>query len=529
MIHGSSHDEAARAAGILCHLTSLPGPHGTGDLGRGARAFVDFLAESGQQVWQLLPINPAGAGNSPYSSVSAFAGDPMLLSLVDLVDEGLLADAELPAAAAEDHTDHAGARAVREPALRLAFSRFRRGRDYERFERDTASWLPDYALFEALARAHGGPDWSSWPAPLRDRAPAALAAARDEHADEVAYTAFVQFVFAQQWARLRMHARGRGVRLVGDIPIFVAHASADVWVHRAQFHVDDDGQPTFVAGVPPDYFSETGQRWGNPLYRWKRMRGDGYRWWIARFRTLLERFDQVRIDHFIGFSRYWKIPAAEPTAEHGRWVRGPGADFFEHARRALGQLPFIAEDLGEVTPAVRALRDQFSLPGMRVFQFGFGTDIQASEFQPHRYPPRSVAYTGTHDNDTLLGWLEDPGGEGTPRSVEQAALERGRAIEYVAGPGARALGPAPHLAILRALYASASATVIAPLQDVLGLGSSARMNTPGRAEGNWTWRVAGAALTPEVRQQLRALARVYDRLPAREDITATPASPPRPA
>lgn len=501
----------ARAAGILLHLTSLPGPHGTGDLGPDARAFIDFLGDAGQQVWQMLPIHPAGAGNSPYSGASAFAGDPMLLSLVDLVDEGLLAPAEVPAALAEDCTDHLAARALREQALRLAFTRFRPGRDYERFERDAASWLDDHALFEALSRAHGAP-WSAWPSALRDREPAALAEARTTHAPEIAYVGFVQYVFALQWARLRRHARGRGVRLIGDIPIFVAHDSADVWAHRAQFHVDERGEPTFVAGVPPDYFSETGQRWGNPLYRWKRMRRDGYRWWCDRFRALLERFDQVRIDHFIGFSRYWKIPASEPTAQHGRWARGPGAELFARARRALGSLPFIAEDLGEVTPAVRALRDRFALPGMRVFQFGFGADIQAADFQPHRYPPNCVAYTGTHDNDTLRGWLDDVGGAGTPRTPKQAASERLRAIEYVVGPGSVLDRPA-HLAILRVLYASAANTVIAPMQDVLGLGSEARMNTPGRAEGNWTWRVPRAALVPEVARTLHALARVYERLP----------------
>ncbi len=504
-------DLHARTAGILLHLTSLPGPHGTGDLGAGARDFIDALAEAGQQVWQMLPIHPAGAGNSPYSGASAFAGDPMLLSLTDLVDEGLLSADELPAALPEDRTDHAAARTVREVALRQAFTRFRPGREYERFERDAASWLDDYALFEALSRAQPG-GWAAWPAPLRDRDPAALAEARRAHAAELAYVAFVQYLFAQQWARLRRYARQRGVRLVGDIPIFVAHDSADVWSHRTQFHVDDQGQPTFVAGVPPDYFSKTGQRWGNPLYRWQRMRADGYRWWIDRFRALLERFDQVRLDHFIGFSRFWEIPASEPTAEHGSWARGPGAEFFDRVRAAIGELPFIAEDLGEITPAVRALRDRFALPGMRVFQFAFGTDVQATDFQPHNYPAHSVAYTGTHDNDTLLGWLDDPGGEGTPRSTEQAAAERQRAIEYVAGPGAELDRPA-HLAVLRALYASSANTVIAPVQDVLGLGSDARMNMPGAADGNWAWRMAPGALTPELRHQLRELARVYDRLP----------------
>jgi 4-alpha-glucanotransferase len=496
----------SRGAGILLHVSSLEGPHGIGDLGAGARRFADWLSAAGQTWWQFLPTNPIGTGNSPYSGASAFAGEPLTISLVDLVDEGLLEPREVPSSIATEQVDYEAAKHVRERALRLAFTRFRVGREYERFERDSVSWLDDYALFEALRRADPRP-WTQWPAAVAKRAPEALAAARTEHAREIAYAKFVQFVFAQQWARLRSYCRAQGIRLIGDIPIFVAHASADVWANQHYFTLDDDGQPTHVAGVPPDYFSESGQRWGNPHYRWKRLAADGYRWWIDRFKTLLERFDLVRIDHFIGFVRYWAIPAHEATAVNGRYLRGPRAALFEAARDALGGLPFIAEDLGAVTPAVRALRDQFELPGMRVFQFGFGDDVQAAEFRPHRYPPRSIAYTGTHDNDTIMGWFEQPG----PRTAEQAALERRAAIEYLAGPGATTLARAPHLEILRALYASASNVVIAPLQDVLGLSSEARMNTPGVAEGNWSWRVRSGALTSELAGELRALARIYER------------------
>jgi 4-alpha-glucanotransferase len=496
-----------RAAGILLAATSLPGPHGTGDLGQGARAVADFLAEAGQRWWQMLPVNPAGTGNSPYSGSSAFAGDPMLISLRDLVDDGLLtarevAD-ELPAA----RTDHAAARALRDAALRRAVARFRPGRDYERFEREAAGWLDAFAAFEALRAAHAGAAWTAWPDDVRDRGPAALARVARELAPEIARVKVVQYLFAQQWARLRVYCRERGVGLIGDIPIFVAHDSADVWSHRSLFALDPAGEPTRVAGVPPDYFSATGQRWGNPLYRWRRMAANRYAWWTDRFRVLLERFDVVRLDHFIGFVRYWEIEASQTTAEHGRWMRGPGSALFEATRRELGDLPFIAEDLGEVTPAVRSLRDQLGLPGMRIFQFGFGGDKQASEFLPHRYPPRSVAYTGTHDNDTLQGWLDADGGAGAP-----SADERQAAIEYLGGPGVRTLPrPFPREA-LRALYASTADTVIAPMQDVLGLGSDARMNTPGRADGNWTWRVPASALSPALARDLRAMARVYGRL-----------------
>ncbi|MBS1118484.1 MAG: 4-alpha-glucanotransferase (amylomaltase) [Deltaproteobacteria bacterium] len=496
-----------RTAGILLHATSLPGPHGTGDLGNGARAFVEFLAAAGQGVWQFLPVNPAGVGGSPYSGASAFAGDPMLISLVDLVDEGWLTATELPPEIPAARTDHQAARELRDVHLRRAFTRFRPGREYERFEREAARWLDDHALFQALHRADPGRSWTTWPQRLRWRDPAALAAATATHATEISYLKFQQFVFAQQWARLRLAARVRGIQLIGDIPIFVAHESADVWAHARYFQLDEAGEPARVAGVPPDYFSATGQRWGNPLYRWNRLRRDGYRWWIDRFTTQLERFDLVRLDHFIGFVRYWEIPASDPTAAHGRWMRGPGDDFFHQVRQALGRLPFIAEDLGSVTPAVRALRDAFGLPGMRVFQFAFDTHDDAAGFLPHSYLPNSVAYSGTHDNDTIVGWFEQPG----PRTPARAADERAAAIEYLAGPGARHLHGPVHREVLRALYASGADTVIVPMQDVLGLGSDARMNLPGQAEGNWRWRVPAGALTDSVARQLRDLARVYHR------------------
>ncbi len=498
-----------RAAGILLHPTSLPGPHGLGDLGPGARAFADWLARAGQSWWQVLPIHPVGQGNSPYSGGSAFAGEPRLISLLDLVDDGLLTRHEVGEVLPAERADYTGAWALRDRLLRRARDRFGPDAAYAHFKATSAHWLDDYALFEALRAAHGT-NWTHWPVPLRGHDPSALARARRELASEIALVEFQQFLFARQWQRLREHCRERGIRLIGDIPIFVAHDSADVWAHPLYFCVDEHGEPTYVAGVPPDYFSETGQRWGNPLYVWQRLAQDGYRWWIDRLRVLATRFDLVRLDHFIGFVRFWEIPASEPTAVNGRYVPGPGEPFFAAVRAALGGLPFIVEDLGEVTPEVRALRDRLGLPGMRVFQFGFGEDVQAVEFKPHHYVPNCVAYTGTHDNDTIAGWFDQAG----PRSAEQHASERAAAIEYLAGPGATALPGSPHREILRALYASVAHTVIAPMQDILGLPSEARMNTPGEAEGNWMWRLAEGALSDALASELRALARVYERVAA---------------
>ncbi|HEY0252305.1 MAG TPA: 4-alpha-glucanotransferase, partial [Kofleriaceae bacterium] len=359
----------------MLHVSSLPGPHGVGDLGSGARTFADFLHRAHQRWWQFLPINPAGEGNSPYSGSSAFAGDPTYISLEDLVESGLLRSDELPAAMGAERSSYGPAREVRTRALNIAFERFVPGREYERFIRDSLGWLPDFALYQALRAQHGA-RWADWPLALRTREPEALAAARAEHATAIARTMFEQFVFAQQWARLRLYCGERGIGLIGDIPIFVAHDSADVWANQELFTVGEDGELVCVSGVPPDFFSKTGQRWGTPLYRWKRMKRAGYAWWIDRIALLLERFDAVRLDHFIGFSRYWRVDASESTAEHGRWMRGPRDDLFHALRARFGDLPFIAEDLGEVTADVRRLRDAFDLPGMRIFQFSFGTDLQ---------------------------------------------------------------------------------------------------------------------------------------------------------
>lgn len=506
-----------RSAGILLHPTSLPGPHGNGDLGASARAFVDFLAKAGQTWWQMLPVGPAGAGNSPYSGVSAFAGNPLLISLDDLAEDGLLDRSTADGIRLRaDRVDYPSAHEARTGALREATARLRKRMDdreaFERFLERERAWLSDYALFMALRRRYEDAPWTTWDAGIAKREPSALESARRELSDEIAHNELEQYLFDRQWRALRSTCAARGIGLIGDAPIFVDHESADVWAHQRYFRLDEQGESTHVAGVPPDYFSKTGQRWGNPLYRWKRLARDGYPWWVERVACLLRRFDVVRLDHFIGFARYWEVPATEPTAENGRWMKGPGAGLFDQLARALGPLPLIAEDLGEVTPKVIALRDRFALPGMRILQFAFGGDAQASCFLPHSYVPRTVAYTGTHDNDTIRGWLEDEGGgAGNPRSAEQAEKERQAAIRYVAGPMATDLGKEPHWHLIRAVYASVAALAVIPLQDALGLDNGARMNTPGTADGNWEWRVDDSSITAELAGKLRALAETYGR------------------
>jgi 4-alpha-glucanotransferase len=489
---------AKRASGLLLHPTSLPGRHGSGDLGAEARAFVDFLAAAGQRWWQTLPIGPPGYGESPYAAQSSFAGSATLISLDDLVQEGLLSETA-PANAASD-------RAIQ---LERAFDAWQsRGDDpeYEAFVKANAAWLHDYALFRAIKRAHGEVQWTLWDPDLKRRDPRALAAARERYAREVAVQTFLQFVFDRQWRALRAYAAARGVGLIGDIPIFVAHDSADVWQHPETFFLDDEGNPTVVAGCPPDYFSRTGQRWGNPLYRWKRLAETGYAWWIARLRAALDRFDVLRIDHFIGFQRYWRIPASCPTAVDGKWMKGPGADFFQAAHDALGHLPLIAEDLGAVTPAVFALRDAFELPGIKILQFAFGNDPNAPTFLPYNYGRRAVVYTGTHDNDTTVGWFRDQGDGWSTRTREQTDAERAAALRYLGTTGDEI-----HWDMIREAFASVADLAMVPVQDVLGLGTEARMNRPGTQSGNWAWRMSAGALTEAHARRLRALTGTFGR------------------
>jgi 4-alpha-glucanotransferase len=498
-----------RASGVLLHPTSLPGSHGNGDLGAEAHAFAHSLARAGQRWWQMLPVGPAGYGESPYSAMSAFAGNPLL---VDLDALGITIDrARFPDAA----VDFEGATAFRDRHLRRAFESFTTKGDveYAAFVERSAGWLDDFALFAALKHAHGGAAWTTWEPDLALRRAPALESARSVHAREIDFVKFVHWKFELQWKALRAHCTSLGIGLIGDVPIFVAHDSADVWASRELFTLDDAGEPTSISGVPPDYFSKTGQRWGNPLYRWARIEKTGFAWWVDRFRSSLDRFDAIRLDHFIGFVRFWRVPAADDTAVNGTWRKGPGRALFDRAQKKLdrGHLPFIAEDLGAVTPAVRRLRRKLELPGMRIVQFAFGEDPQVDMFLPHNHTRNAVVYTGTHDNDTIVGWFDDPGdGKSSSRSAAQTEAERQRALAYL-GRRARDKHLEIHWEMIRLAMSSVAFTAIIPMQDVLGLGSEARMNSPGRASGNWRWRLAPDAFTPALEQRLGALTKTYGR------------------
>ncbi len=498
--------ELSRASGILLHPSSLPGPWGIGDLGPMAYRFVDFLVAAGQSLWQVLPLGPTGYGDSPYQCFSAFAGNPLLISIDDLIAQELLLPNEASAALGQlpaDRVDFGALIPAKQALLRRSFERFRSQRGtplhqaYTRFCIDNAEWLADYALFMAVKEEQGGGSWHEWQPELRDRQPAALAQARRRLAATIDYHQFLQFLFFRQWQALKEYANQRGVLIIGDAPIFVADDSADVWANRDLFFVDESGMPTVVAGVPPDYFSATGQRWGNPLYRWQAMAATGYRWWIARMRQAFALYDILRLDHFRGFEAYWEVPASAPTAVDGRWVKGPGADLFERLRAELGKLPIIAEDLGLITPEVDELRLAFHLPGMKVLQFAFGDD-PSNPYLPHNYTEQYVVYTGTHDNDTTIGWFA---------GLDQAT--RAAVLTYL-GRDEQTVDIAWDL--IRLALMSVAKLAITPLQDLLRLDSAARMNTPGRLGGNWAWRYPADALTEELALQLRQLTRAYGRL-----------------
>ncbi|MDO9080295.1 MAG: 4-alpha-glucanotransferase, partial [Desulfuromonadales bacterium] len=490
-----------RASGILLHPTALPGPHGIGDLGSHAREFIDFLQDCGQKVWQLLPLGPTGYGDSPYSSFSAFAGNPLLVSLEALVANGDLLASEIAAPAfPADFVDYGAVRSFKSSRLQLASLGFATRASEERRERfadfcaQEAYWLDDYALYSAIRCQQGNHPWVEWPAELRDREPQTLLTIRAELQDAIVVETYSQFVFAEQWQELKDYAAAHSVRLFGDLPIFVAEDSADVWAHRDYFQLDNGGRATRVAGVPPDYFSATGQRWGNPLYNWEKLQADGFSWWVDRLRRNLALYDLIRIDHFRGFAASWSIPAAEPTAVHGHWEPVPGQEFFTAATACLGALPVIAEDLGYITPDVEALRDHFGYPGMKILHFAFGGGAD-NPYLPHNYQHNCVVYSGTHDNDTTAGWWQQLGEE------ERYAVARylGRQVDD------------PVAEILRLAAASVSRLCIFPLQDLLKLDSSARFNRPGAPHGNWQWRWSGDFLSPSAGEFLKELTVLYRR------------------
>lgn len=491
-----------RAAGILLHPTSLPGPYGIGDLGKMAFAWVDALVLGKQKLWQILPLGPTGYGDSPYQCFSAFAGNPYLISPDRLVEDGLLSKGDIPANNfPADRVDFGPVIEYKVQLLAKAWENFQSGTapklqaDYAAFVAAQAAWLPDFALFMALKDAHHGASWLSWELPLILREPEALAKARKELADTIGLHQFRQFIFFRQWRAVKAYANSKGIKIVGDVPIFVSSDSADVWANPECFLLDEKRQPTVVAGVPPDYFSATGQLWGNPLYNWEVLKATSYEWWLNRLRATLELVDLVRLDHFRGFEAYWEIKAGMPTAQVGQWVKGPGINFFNTVKTALGDLPIIAEDLGIITPEVNALREEFKLPGMKILQFAFGGATE-DRFLPHTYrDPCCVIYTGTHDNDTTRGWFE---------SVSEK--EQRFVCRYLGTDGKNVVWD-----LIRLAWMSVADMALVPLQDILELGSEARMNLPGRAAGNWAWRLREGQLTPRHLERLAELTVLYAR------------------
>ncbi|NLX49295.1 MAG: 4-alpha-glucanotransferase [Methanospirillum sp.] len=500
-----------RTSGVLCHVTSLPSRFGCGDLGPAAHRFADLLADGAQSLWQVLPLAPTGPGNSPYASPSVFAGNTLLVSPESLAADGYLDPGELasPPAFPGGRVDYGTVAAWKNPLLARAARRLLENPPpgFETFLAREAGWLEDHCLFVACRERYGGVPWPDWPAGLAVREPGALEAASESLRERCEVEQALQFLFDGQWRRLREHCAARGIGLVGDLPIYVTWDSADVWARPGHFRLDAALRPEAVAGVPPDYFSADGQRWGNPLYRWEVHRDGGYAWWTARLARAAALFDVVRLDHFVGFAEYWEVPAGEPTARNGAWRPGPGRDLFRPVLDALPSLALVAEDLGHVTPGVTALREALGVPGMRVLLLGLGTGMAASPHAPHHHERETVLYSGTHDSPTAAGWWEEASPE------DRAALDR-----YLG----RTVGRAEVAdALIRLCMQSVAATLIVPLQDLLGLGSGARMNTPGTAFGNWEWRCPEGALTPALAARLADLAATYDRAPR------PPSEPPR--
>ncbi len=504
-----------RASGLLLHVTSLPSYGGIGDFGPAAYDFADFLAESKQRLWQVLPLSPTGYGNSPYAALSAFAGNPLLVSLDSLVQWGWITHdriADLPGRSGDVHWEDVFSRKL--PLIEEAARNFlhhHSAADWERFEgfcRMNGTWLESYAFYSVLRRKFNGASWHTWPAELVHREPAALDKIRAEHGEELAIQQVIQFAFDEQWSKLRAYCAGRGIRIIGDVAIFVNYDSADVWTNPGIFELDENHLPIRVSGVPPDYFSATGQRWGNPLYRWDVLAEQGFAWWVDRIRRAQSIYDIIRLDHFRGFEAFWAIPAENETAEHGEWIKAPGAELFQRLRDELGNLPFIAEDLGIITPEVDALREQFNLPGMRILQFGF-SDRNAHNYLPHRYVNNTVVYTGTHDNNTTRGWWDH---EATKAEKDAVKTYLGTSKKDVVW------------AMIRAAETSVADTCILPVQNLLELGEEARMNMPSSTGDNWSWRCPEGALTPEIAEKLAAITEVADRdLPPPTDLP--PATP----
>lgn len=500
----------ARASGVLLHPTSLPGPYGIGDLGPSAYAFADFLIAAGQKYWQVLPLGPTGYGDSPYQSFSAFAGNTNLIGPDLLRNDGWLSDQDLAhfPELSNNRVDFGAVIEAKSELLQRAFAAFRTSGVHEELDRfclENSAWLDDYALFRAIKNNRGGAAWTDWEPDLVQRATDKLTEIANALTNLVAEQKFYQYLFFQQWFALKDYCNERGLLIIGDIPLFVAQDSVDVWTAPDQFKLNSDGTPRIVAGVPPDYFSATGQLWGNPMYDWEQMRSDGFRWWIDRLRQAFKLYDIVRLDHFRGLAGCWEVPAGESTAVNGEWVEVPGRELLESATKELGDVPLIAEDLGVITPDVESLRDDFAYPGMRVLQFGFGSDA-ANVHLPHNYVQNSVAYTGTHDNDTIVGWFTSRGDADSTGDNSAVERERDFAMRYLNSDGS-----AISWDFVRAIWASVADTAIAPLQDLLETGGSTRMNLPASNAGNWGWRYQAGDLTKERADRLREFTELYGR------------------
>ncbi|MFO0795459.1 MAG: 4-alpha-glucanotransferase [Candidatus Brocadiaceae bacterium] len=494
-----------RSSGILLHITSLPSPYGIGDFGTGAYKFVDFLAETKQGFWQILPLNPTDSalGNSPYYSPSAFASNTILISPELMFQSGLLEKGDLDTHPTShgDRVDYHKAITHKKQLFCRAYERFK-GKantcEYEKFCKENSYWLEDFALFVALKEHFRGQLWNQWPWEICDRRPETLQSLKKQHCDKIELEKFLQFIFSQQWASLKEYSNNRGIQIIGDIPIYVCFDSADVWAHPDLFKLNENKQPMYVAGVPPDYFSATGQYWGNPVYQWDRLKETGYQWWIQRIQRNITLFDMMRIDHFRGFVAYWEIPSTEKTAVNGRWVEAPAENFITTLLKRFSHLPFIAEDLGVITPDVKEIIQRFGFPGMRILLFAFGGDLPTNPYAPHNYIRNCVAYTGTHDNNTVKGWFEK---EATKEDKERLYRYLGREIS----------APEVNGEFIRIVMMSAANLVLFPMQDILGLGGDARMNRPAITEGNWSWRLSSEQITPSLIQKLRDMTEIYGR------------------
>jgi len=493
-----------RSAGILLHPTSLPGKFGIGDLGPNAYKFIDFLEASGQTLWQVFPLGPTGYGDSPYQCLSAFAGNPMLLSPEVLLHEGLLSDEDIDdyPVSNKSHIDYGELITVKSKLLKKAYKNFKKRKLFEENEFceyciKENSWLDDYTLFAAAKNFHNDSLWTEWEEEIAVRKPEALLAWKEKLADKILYHKFLQFKFYSQWKKLKAYANENNIKIIGDMPIFIAYDSADLWANKELFTVDENGKLLTVAGVPPDYFSATGQLWGNPLYKWDVMKKDDYAWWRKRFTALLQYVDIIRIDHFRGFEAFWEIPGDAPTAETGKWIKAPGDDLFTTIRKYLGVFPIIAEDLGIITPPVEALRDKFNLPGMRILQFAFGKDME-KKFLPHNYVKNTVVHTGSHDNDTTRAYFEK-------------AKDQNNDIYSFMQRYLNYYGENVCIELIRLAYSSVANIVVIPMQDVLNLGSDARMNFPGTLGGNWTWRLKWSQITPDLAKTYKTMVELYER------------------